>query len=870
MGPLTSLRSSSSEAGQAGELLDIVALDRNGVLVTSEGALVRVLEVTPRNPRVMGTDQQQMVSDGFAAMCGRLRVGQSLQFVVEATPIPLHDVLAAHQATVDDSLKHRQPTDPDALQALAHAHAQTLREHAGEQAAVRFRAYAVVPYLPPLQAKRVDWTQLRPRRPRKNALARAPLTRALEEHRQIVRDSLVHTETITSDLEALDLSTLLLDGPQVAELLYRRFNPSTVAGGHVPRLQVTGELDAIADAQAAVAAAEDLRERVARSPIDLDDSRFLGIDGALERVHYVSSIPDFTEFGWLLSAMEIDAPFALAVHVHALDRRAERRKARGRRKRMHAFITRAEVDGRVPDDDMIAQRDETRALLGELRGRERAHVHAVSIYQSVREPGPIPDQARLVQASERAVDAIRDASDADAKHGGWMQRDLWLSTLPLGRDVARRTRRYVSRNVGDTVPLVGPSCGSPTGLPTFFARGVRTLESLNPWDPQFLNHLMVVNGLQGSGKTVFGIVTAARLVAHGVNVTVLDRSGHWEMLTQLVPGGAHLSIGAGSGDATINPWDVPDPRRVPPEKIAFLRDLHELLVGDHHAGTDHYEITERERSLLSEAIRGVYQRCAREGGRMPLERDLHTELTERQDNERQAAHGAETDRSATLASLADRLTRYIHDGEDAWLADRPTTVVDAPIVVYDTRAARGQLAPAMFIAMERTVADVDRRRQDRAGNHSDQQPLFPGDALLSDETWALMQRRATGEYFNNLARRSRHLNLFLLAITQHLSDFDNEYGRPLLRSATMQLFFQQAQEELRFVQETLGLSDSEVTRISRLQTSGGKYAAAYWINGPRGRGEVTLRLGGLEYWLSTSEPGRDVPRRNAALAQHPG
>jgi hypothetical protein len=84
----------------------------------------------------------------------------------------------------------------------------------------------------------------------------------------------------------------------------------------------------------------------------------------------------------------------------------------------------------------------------------------------------------------------------------------------------------------------------------------------------------------------------------------------------------------------------------------------------------------------------------------------------------------------------------------------------------------------------------------------------------------------------------------------------------------MKLFFQQSIEELRYLQDTLGLSDTEVRLISRLKTAKGRYSRAYWINGPRGRGEVSLRLGGLEYWLATSEPGRDVPRRTAALSRH--
>jgi hypothetical protein len=860
-------REASSAAPATGALLDVVALDRTGVLVTGEGALVRFVEVTPRNPRVMGTDEQQRVGEGFAAMAGRLRPGQSLQFYVEAAPVLLGDVLDVTRDEVTRSLERQPPERAVALRRLAEAHEQSLMAHASQQAAVRFRTYVVIPYLPPAPVTKVDWEALRPRSRRR--LPRAPLTRGLEDHQRALRESLVHTDNIISDLEALELSAQLLAGPEVAELLFRRFNPSSVGTGYLPRLEVLGALDELGDAQTAAAAAQRLREQIAASPVDLDDSRFIKVEQDLERVLYVSSIPDFTEFGWLLQAMEIDRPFALSVHVHALDRRLERRRARNRRRRLHGVNEGVRARRKVPDEEMLAQEEETRELLDELRGRQRSSVYEVSIYQTVRERGPLPDPMRLAEASERAVAALRDAADADAKFGGFMQKDLWLSTLPLGRDVARRTKKYVSRHVGDTIPLVGPSCGSPNGMPFFFAEGVHTLENLNPWDRTFINGLMLANGLQGSGKTMFGIVTAARLLPYGPTVTVLDRSGHWELLTKLVPGAAHLSIGGGDHHATINPWDVPDVRRVGPEKIAFLRDLHELLVGDHHASSDRYEITERERNLLSEAIRGVYNRCAREQ-RTPLERDLRAELEHQHQVEREAAGGAETDRSAMLASLADRLSRYVGDGEDAYLVDRPTTVPDdAPLVVFDTRPARNQLVPAMFIALEHTVSKVERRRAERL-SHEGPAPLFPGDALFSDETWKLVQRRATGEFFNDLARRSRHLGLFMLAISQHLGDFDNEYGRPLLRSANMKLFFQQSIEELRYLQDTLGLSDTEVRLISRLKTSKGRYSRAYWINGPRGRGEVSLRLGGLEYWLATSEPGRDVPSRSAALARHDG
>ncbi|MEA2240965.1 MAG: hypothetical protein QOD24_521, partial [Solirubrobacteraceae bacterium] len=209
-------REASSPPPAAGALLDVVALDRTGVLVTGEGALVRFVEVTPRNPRVMGTDEQQRVGEGFAAMAGRLRPGQSLQFYVEAAPVLLGDVLDVTRDEVNRSLERQPPERAVALRRLAEAHEQSLMAHASQQAAVRFRTYVVIPYLPAGPVAKVDWEALRPRGRRR--LPRAPLTRGLEDHQRALRESLVHTDNIMSDLEALELSAQLLAGPEVAEL----------------------------------------------------------------------------------------------------------------------------------------------------------------------------------------------------------------------------------------------------------------------------------------------------------------------------------------------------------------------------------------------------------------------------------------------------------------------------------------------------------------------------------------------------------------------------------------------------------------------------------------------------------------------------
>ena len=200
------------------------------------------------------------------------------------------------------------------------------------------------------------------------------------------------------------------------------------------------------------------------------------------------------------------------------------------------------------------------------------------------------------------------------------------STLPLGRDVARRQRKYVSRNVGDTFSLVGTSCSSPGGIPLGYALPGRTLERLDPFDTAHPNHLLLINGMSGAGKTMAAIILLIRAIAQGASGFIIDRAGHFAFLASLIPGAASVEIGAEAH--AINSWDVEDPANLSPEKIDYLLALHALLLGEHHAGQDSYGLTDLERNLLGLAIAEVYERCALTGEE-PRELLLQEELERR-------------------------------------------------------------------------------------------------------------------------------------------------------------------------------------------------------------------------------------------------
>lgn len=860
---------------EAGELLAVEALSRDGVLVTSEGALTRYLRVSVKNPLVMGDDERRVVGEAFGRLVARLQAGQSLQFYVEARPVQLDAILKLGQLENERAMAAAtaagRPERAEALGRLQAACRESLVEHSDAQAAVDISYYVVVPYVPD-QGGAPNWRDLLfPGRAKSSG---ATLSRPAESHRRVVRESLLLTDAIRMDLEALDLSAHLLSGPEVLDLLWRRFNPTTAdrtpalspAVG-ATRLEMLGELDEARDASEAQEAARSLRELVAGSAYEAPDQRYLRVDRDLEQVLFVASPPDATYFGWLLDAMQVRRPFSLSVHVHALDRLRERRRHKARLRRLFGVNRGAEMRGRIVDYEMLAQEDEAKALVEELSGQERAGVYELSVYQSIREPGPQPDPRQLAEAVEFTAREIVASSDARVNQGQLRQPELWQSSLPLGRDLARITRKYVTRHVGDTIPLIGTHSGSPNGVPFAFSDPGREVTLMDPFDPAHDNGTLLVNARSGGGKTFAVNILLSRFLAQGMRAFVIDRAGHYEFLTTLIPGAQQLVIGSSREAHTVNPWDTPDPANPPREKVDFLIGLHALLVGDHRAGDDSYGLTALERNLLDVAIRGVYAK-ATSAGATPRESMLRDELRERAVDE-MAGGGSEI--ASTLRTLAERLSSFCGDGSHAFLLDRETTVPDdAPLLVFDTRKVPPDLSGAVLFAIaEHVSTQLEARQRSRLETDVDG-GFVDRSMLIIDEAWKLVSRQATGEWVNDLARRARHLGLFLVAISQQLSDFAGEYGRALIRNSTMQLFLRQSPDELRYVQDALRLSPEEIRAIGRLKTVKRAYSQAYWINGTRGRGTIALRVGPTEYWTATSDPISDAPCRAAALRETDG
>ncbi|HTU79157.1 MAG TPA: hypothetical protein VMF09_10400 [Solirubrobacteraceae bacterium] len=843
----------------AADLLGVAAIGEDGLLVREDGEYVRYLEVGSVNPLVMEQAEGERVSAAFGQLAARLPDRQSLQLYVQGTPLDLEDVLAEETHRCEQAAGAAEDADEDeratAIRRLGIAQEQSIRATALNVAPLTLRYLVICPWRPagrPL---------------RSGSRSRRALRVKASVHERAMRDSLRHAEGVRSDLDAMGLPARPLDGREVLDLLHARFDPDAQLVGELPASFMCPEVIASPvageDAEDASARASALASAICTAELGLSERSHVAIGSSAEEVFYVSLAPEQTWLGWLLHMMQAPRPFTLSVHIQATERYRERMAQKRRYRRIHGVNRGVEQRGRPLDPDARVQEEEAAELNDELATSAGAGIYRVSIYGSLLESGPQPDIETLHELCQAAGREVTMACDARIGHGLFAQGALWRSTLPLGRDVARRRRKYVSRNVGDTFPLCGTSCGSPEGIPLGYALPGRTLERLDPFDPAHPNHLLLVNGMSGAGKTMAAIILLIRALAQGASGFIIDRAGHFDFLCSLIPGAASLEIG---GDAhAINSWDVDDPAQVGAEKIDYLLALHALLLGEHHAGRDSYGLTDLEANLLGLAIAEVYARCALTGEE-PRELLLQEELERRYHAERgEGSVGI----AEALRNLSMRLNNYIGDGPYAYLADRPTTIpAGAPLVVFDTRSIPdAKAAAALFVICEHVKSRIARTRALHLTGAGPKHTWGGKSFLVVDEAWKLIERPSTGRWFNEFVRRSRHYALWLIAISQQLSDFDCEYGTALLANAAMRLFLRQETRELAYVKGALKLTDEAIDAISTLKTVRGAFSTAYLMNGTRGEGTLQIGVGPLEYWIASSDPARDEPVRRHALRE---
>ena len=87
------VRSKREELREAGELLGVETIDRTGLVITSEGAFVRIFRVAPVNPLLMSGEEREKAAGTFQRLISQLHADERIQVLVEGRPVNLEELL---------------------------------------------------------------------------------------------------------------------------------------------------------------------------------------------------------------------------------------------------------------------------------------------------------------------------------------------------------------------------------------------------------------------------------------------------------------------------------------------------------------------------------------------------------------------------------------------------------------------------------------------------------------------------------------------------------------------------------------------------------------------------------------------------------
>jgi hypothetical protein len=274
----------------------------------------------------------------------------------------------------------------------------------------------------------------------------------------------------------------------------------------------------------------------------------LELDGQQTRSLFLLAPPEITSPGWLDPLISLDVPYRLSLHIEGLDRAAERKRLKRRRRAMNVVALADRKGLGYADVDLESAEAEAMQQARELLD-PRAGIARLGLYLTI----VAPDAAQLATYTDRAISTLTTHMSAEAGRGIGLQLPLWQSTLPLGVDAAQRRYRMRSETIGNAFPFLSHNPGSQHGYPLGFTRTGHQLVLFDPADPGHRNSLVTTFGSTGSGKTFITLKMVLFTLLTGGRVTIVDRSAHYEPL-RAVAGGVEVRF-AGPQPPALNIWE---------------------------------------------------------------------------------------------------------------------------------------------------------------------------------------------------------------------------------------------------------------------------------------------------------------------------
>jgi len=410
---------------------------------------------------------------------------------------------------------------------------------------------------------------------------------------------------------------------------------------------------------------------------------------------------------------------------------------------------------------------------------------------------------------------------------------LFLSCLPLCFDHAfekfiKRTRRMISSNLADMLPLYGSVKGTQTPAQVYLNRRGE-LVNWDFFDSNTNPHAIII-GASGAGKSFFVndfILQNARLDSH---FFVLDKGDSYKKLCQIL-GGQYIRFEL-NDPVTINPFlKEPDA-----EHLAFLVTvLSEMCSG----GDERERLFREQEGVLQKAILSAYDERKNKDEEVTLS-DVVEKLKSHACN-RKLGLG-----ESIGLKLVLKLTPFTREGPYGKFFDGKNQFnLGAKFTVFELGNLSShsdlQLVVLLNIMYFITnfVSSIEMKPKRKF--------------LLIDEAWSLLRLKNTAEFITNSFKTYRKYHCSAVAITQEIADLVGaECGIAIQANSANKVFLKQEPNVVDSLKTFASLTDKEIELLKSVETQKGKFSEALVIS-DSSRGVIRLVPDSFLYWVATSD-----------------
>ncbi len=519
---------------------------------------------------------------------------------------------------------------------------------------------------------------------------------------------------------------------------------------------------------------------------------YLEMGGRLAKSFFVFSYPRYLSAAWLSSAINLDVPMDISIHVHPVDTGFVLKQLRRKVTEIQSELIEKEDKGLVRDPELETGFQDLETLRDRLQTAQEK-MFKFGLYITVY--GETQEELRKIETTLRSIFESRLIY---IKPALYQQKEGFNSCLPYGKDLIGVHTSMNTEPLSSTFPFVSFDLSSNTGVLYGINRHNNSLILFDRFSLENANEVLFAKS--GSGKSYHVKLEILRSLMTGVDIVVLDPENEYKSLSNAV-GGSLFDISLGS-ENHINPFDLATPREdekpedVLRSNIINLVGLMRIMLGG---------LSAEEDAVMDRAITETYAAKDIRVDSDPATWQTNIPLMEDLEQVLGTMEGAD--------SLVRRLRKYTKGTYSNFFNQKTNIVLDNKLIVFGIRDMEEGLRPmAMYIIMRYIWNKVKSELKKRI--------------LVIDEAWWIMQSEDGASFLYGIAKRARKYYLGVTTITQDVGDFmKSQYGRPIITNSSIQILMKQSPATIDLVKKSFNLTSQEKNLLLETEVGEGIFFA---------------------------------------------